>query len=162
MSEQSEWYFIVEEAGERRQEGPVPTENLVDMVSSGAVTGDTLVWGEGMAEWLPACEVSEFSRHIHQEVAPQILEPEPVPEPELIAPQEVPPAEVVEEDAAGAVEPSDLVTLGDFGNHSVQFSRSRKTLLIGTNDYHAGPLELTKLDLLEFLTEMEKAAGQSE
>lgn len=51
--------------------------------------------------------------------------------------------------------PSDTVTIKEFDNHTVKFSKSRNVLLIATNDYHAGPLVLTRLDLLGFLTAME-------
>jgi hypothetical protein len=121
------------------------------MASLEEIGGDTLVWQEGMADWVPLCEVPEFSRLFHQDVPPQTGEPD----------SSVPSDAATSMDDASAAEPSDVVTLKDFENHSVQFSRSRKTLLVVTNDYHAGPLELTKLDLLSFLTAMERSTLSS-
>jgi uncharacterized RDD family membrane protein YckC len=43
------WYYA--DAG--RQVGPVEDAQLDDLVRSGAVRDDTLVWREGMANWLP-------------------------------------------------------------------------------------------------------------
>jgi len=148
MSLQGEWHFIVDEAGERRQEGPVSTEALTELASAGKITGDALGWQEGMAEWVPLCEISGFSRFFHQEAPPHTEGPDS----SLFADTAAAEAPVA------AAEPADIVTLADFANHSVQFSRSRNSLLVVTNDYHADPLELTKLDLLNFLTAMERSA----
>src|SRR5436305_5694954 len=44
-----EWYYV--EAG--KQAGPVSEADLDQLVASGRVGSETLVWREGMANWLP-------------------------------------------------------------------------------------------------------------
>src|SRR5688500_6356560 len=43
------WFYV--DAGQ--QAGPVPDEQLDELVRNGKVRGDTLVWREGLANWLP-------------------------------------------------------------------------------------------------------------
>ena len=43
------WYY----ADSGRQVGPVEDSQLDDLVRSGAVRDDTLVWREGMPSWQP-------------------------------------------------------------------------------------------------------------
>ena len=43
------WFYV--DAGQ--QAGPVPDEQLDELVRAGKVRGDTLVWREGLANWLP-------------------------------------------------------------------------------------------------------------
>jgi uncharacterized RDD family membrane protein YckC len=43
------WYYVQQ----GKQAGPVTEEQLDDMVRSGRMAADTLVWREGMAEWTP-------------------------------------------------------------------------------------------------------------
>ena len=43
------WFYV--DAGQ--QAGPVPDEQLDELVRSGKVRGDTLVWREGLANWQP-------------------------------------------------------------------------------------------------------------
>ena len=52
-----EWYY----AKNGKQEGPVSAESLQGMIVSGAVAPTDLIWREGMAEWIPAGQVAEFS-----------------------------------------------------------------------------------------------------
>jgi GYF domain 2 len=40
-----------------RQEGPFSDERLRELIASGAVRGDTLVWSDGMANWVRAADV---------------------------------------------------------------------------------------------------------
>ena len=40
-----------------RQEGPFSDERIRELIASGAVRGDTLVWSEGMANWARAADV---------------------------------------------------------------------------------------------------------
>jgi uncharacterized membrane protein YhaH (DUF805 family) len=54
METQAEWYFV---DGNGQQTGPVPISSLKEHVASGLVTGNTMIWTEGMAEWLPASSV---------------------------------------------------------------------------------------------------------
>ena len=155
MNGESMWYFIVDDAEGRRQEGPVAGADLVAMLSAGEISTDTLVWHEGLTDWLPIEAVPEFS-----EPTPQVSSLQ-TPDSESMEPSSVAPSED-SEDTAKANEPSDTVTIKDTGNHSIQFSKSRNVLLIATNDYHAGPLELTKLDLLGFLVAMETSTPRGE
>ncbi len=48
------WFYEV--AGTPR--GPVPRSRLVDLLRSGEVSPESLVWSEGMADWLPASQVA--------------------------------------------------------------------------------------------------------
>jgi len=47
------WYYV--EQG--KQTGPVSDEQLDEMARNGRITPDTLVWREGMADWIPCREV---------------------------------------------------------------------------------------------------------
>ncbi len=47
------WYYV--EQG--KQTGPVSDEQFNALIQSGTITADTLVWREGMAEWLPCSQV---------------------------------------------------------------------------------------------------------
>jgi hypothetical protein len=49
---QSYWYV---EKGEQR--GPVDVDEAARLIKSGAITRDSLVWAEGMADWTPASQV---------------------------------------------------------------------------------------------------------
>ena len=49
----ADWYYL-EEGGSR---GPVPASQLRQLVASGVLSPDTLVWREGMTDWLPASEL---------------------------------------------------------------------------------------------------------
>ena len=46
-----EWYYA--DANEN-QLGPISEAQVTALVSGGTITGKTMVWQEGMAEWLPA------------------------------------------------------------------------------------------------------------
>ena len=49
MSNRS-WFF----ASKGQQQGPYPEAQLRALIVKGAVTADTLVWSEGMADWQKA------------------------------------------------------------------------------------------------------------
>lgn len=51
------WYFV--EGSERR--GPIDEAALAQQLQSGALPADTLVWRDGMSDWLPASQISELS-----------------------------------------------------------------------------------------------------
>ena len=44
-----DWYYVVDS----QQRGPVPEDRLDELLRSGAITGDTLVWRDGLADWQP-------------------------------------------------------------------------------------------------------------
>jgi hypothetical protein len=52
MSNRS-WFF----ASQGQQQGPYPEAQLRELIASGAVTAETLVWSEGMAGWQKAGEI---------------------------------------------------------------------------------------------------------
>ena len=148
MSSQQQWYVIVEGEEGRRQEGPVSGADLEAMLSSGTISTDTLVWHDGMADWVQLGTVSDPVRPPLEETSAEDQDMT-TGEPAAIGPSG---------DAPGDVGPADPVTIREIGNHSIQFSKSRNVLLVVTNDYHAEPLALTKLDLLGFLTAMEASS----
>jgi uncharacterized membrane protein len=43
------------------QTGPVTTEELRNLLATGAIPAETLVWREGLASWSPASSLSEFA-----------------------------------------------------------------------------------------------------
>lgn len=50
------WYYVAE--GQRR--GPVDAATLSQRVADGTITGDALVWREGMSAWAPASQVDDL------------------------------------------------------------------------------------------------------
>ena len=70
----TQWYY----AQNSQQLGPVPQEQLRDMLSTGSVRPSDLVWCEGMPAWTPAGQVPA-------------LRPAPAPNPPAPAPVYVPP-----------------------------------------------------------------------
>lgn len=145
MSSENLWYLIVDSAEGRCQEGPVSGEELQRMLSDGTISTDTLVWREGMTDWVPIGTPPDFS-------LPSLKDsPTPTPDAESSGAEDSP----LSQEAYEPDRPSDAVTIKETGSHTVQFIKSRNVLLITTNEYHAGPLVLTRLDLLNFLTAME-------
>lgn len=55
MSEQV-WYYMAE----GQQTGPVGLEEMRGLVEQGVVTPQTMVWREGMADWVPARQAPEL------------------------------------------------------------------------------------------------------
>ncbi len=68
------WFYV----REGRRQGPVDTDRLVDLVLTGEVAEDALVWHSGLTEWLRAHDIEEIWREL----------PPPVPSP---SPSSVPP-----------------------------------------------------------------------
>src|SRR5690606_37309640 len=58
LPQQEQWLIAVD----GRQQGPFPADQLPAQVSSGALTRQSLVWKEGMAQWTPAGQVPELGR----------------------------------------------------------------------------------------------------
>ena len=54
MQTQQGWYFV---DGEGQQVGPMALDQLKGHATSGMVAAHTLVWSEGMEEWLPVSSV---------------------------------------------------------------------------------------------------------
>ena len=53
MSEGPQWFVSVE----GQQHGPYSGEQLVEFTGTGNITRESMVWTEGMAEWLPAAQI---------------------------------------------------------------------------------------------------------
>jgi hypothetical protein len=53
MSEGPQWYVSVE----GQQHGPYSGEQLVEFTQTGNITRESMVWTEGMVEWLPAAQI---------------------------------------------------------------------------------------------------------
>jgi hypothetical protein len=53
MSEGPQWYVSVE----GQQHGPYSGEQLVEFTGTGNITRESMVWTEGMADWLPAAQI---------------------------------------------------------------------------------------------------------
>lgn len=53
----SSWYY----SKGKQQNGPVPLEDLVRLIGTGAVTPTDLVWREGMTDWLPVAQLPELA-----------------------------------------------------------------------------------------------------
>jgi uncharacterized RDD family membrane protein YckC len=90
MSNGGQDYFVVI-AG--KSEGPMTLTALGDQVAQGRVTGQTLVWKEGMSNWQAASSVAEvaglfrtpapapaFNSPPQQQPAPQSFNPAPAPQ----------------------------------------------------------------------------------
>ena len=60
---------------DRKPEGPVSEAELWELLTSGVITKDSLVWKEPMEKWLPFSEVPELR-------IPPKPKPPPIPEPE--------------------------------------------------------------------------------
>lgn len=60
----SQWYY----GSSAGQHGPVDENELRAMIASGGVGPQTLVWREGMSDWMPLQSVPEFG--MQQTVAP--------------------------------------------------------------------------------------------
>jgi hypothetical protein len=69
------WFYV----REGRRLGPVDTDRLVDLVLSGEVSEEALVWHSGLTEWLRAREIEE----IRHELPPPVPAAPPPPAPEL-------------------------------------------------------------------------------
>ena len=75
------WFYV--DAGQ--QAGPVPDEQLDELVRNGKVRGDTLIWREGLANWQP-----------YTQARPEGIQPAPPPPPMVggVPPGAPPPAGV--------------------------------------------------------------------
>lgn len=50
------WYY----AKNGHQNGPVPTEDMIDRVAMGEISPTDLAWCEGMADWLPVSQIPQL------------------------------------------------------------------------------------------------------
>ena len=70
------WFF----AKDGQQHGPVTEDDLSDMLATGALSTDALVWTQEMKEWRPAKKVESL---IHRDPPPHSL---PIDEPDYAGP----------------------------------------------------------------------------
>ncbi len=50
------WYY----AKNGHQNGPLPTEDMIDRIAMGEISAADLAWCEGMADWLPVSEIPQL------------------------------------------------------------------------------------------------------
>ncbi len=65
------WFYVAE----GRRQGPVELSRLVELILSGTVPEDTLVWYAGRPDWIPACRIAEIAH----ELPPPLPKAEPTP-----------------------------------------------------------------------------------
>lgn len=91
MSDQATWFYAVGTV----QQGPVTAEQVLQMLQNNQIGGDTLVWRDGMADWVPASSLPEFQlaapppQQVSQQ--PQWPPPPPVDPPQWNPGAPVPP-----------------------------------------------------------------------
>ncbi len=69
----STWHYMKNGS----QNGPASVDEVRSLLSSGALPGDTLVWREGLAGWVAANTLSEFSGAAQPAAAPAPAVPPP-------------------------------------------------------------------------------------
>jgi hypothetical protein len=89
-----QWYVLIDGA----RKGPVAFTKLVALLSAGQLTPDALVWREGLEQWSPANQLTEFVAAM----AATAPAPPAIPTPPAMPPQ-VPPAPVVPPRLPGAM-----------------------------------------------------------
>ena len=52
----ADWYY----GKDNEQQGPVSELEMRSLISTGKITPDTIIWCEGMSDWLPLSQVPEF------------------------------------------------------------------------------------------------------
>ncbi|MFT4553236.1 MAG: hypothetical protein ACI9S8_001874 [Chlamydiales bacterium] len=57
------WYYIQK----GKQLGPIPHEEIMDMLEMGSLDGEAYVWAESMEEWQKLKELSSFSKEVEEE-----------------------------------------------------------------------------------------------
>jgi len=65
------WFYVAE----GRRQGPVELTRLVELILSGTIPEDTLVWYAGRPDWIPACRIAEIAH----ELPPPLPKAEPAP-----------------------------------------------------------------------------------
>lgn len=52
----ADWFY----GKDGTQHGPISDQEIGGLISSGQIDGTTIIWREGMADWLPISQVAEF------------------------------------------------------------------------------------------------------
>lgn len=122
------WFYV----REGRRLGPVETDRLVELVLTGEVSEDALVWHSGLPEWLKAREVEEIRRELPPPV-PAVPPPPPPPPPpeEAVDPGSEAGSEMTSEGGAPAPpspEPAngDVAEPGDGNGHRRRRKRKHR------------------------------------
>lgn len=63
----AEWYYLIN----GQQQGPVDERILQEMIASGSLGANDLVWRDGMAQWAPASQTELFQASPQQPAVPQ-------------------------------------------------------------------------------------------
>jgi len=95
-----QWHYVVDD----NRAGPVSEPELVEMLASGQLDPETLVWTQTLEEWVAASGVDELMNPVPVPAAPEELESVPVPAettPAETAPATSVPEEVIEVTYAG-------------------------------------------------------------
>ena len=71
MAIPTRWFYVAE----GRRQGPVELSRLVELILSGTIPEDTLVWYTGRPDWIPACRIAEIAH----ELPPPLPKAEPAP-----------------------------------------------------------------------------------
>jgi hypothetical protein len=74
-SDQGEWFYAVGST----QHGPVPAETILQMIASGQLTPENLVWRDGMPQWMRAGDMPIFAPPIARPIGPTSIPPPPPP-----------------------------------------------------------------------------------
>lgn len=56
LTNADQWFY----ARDNERQGPVSTETIRHLLAAKAIDGDSLVWRDGMADWLPAGDLEQF------------------------------------------------------------------------------------------------------
>ena len=56
LSNADQWFY----ARDNERQGPVSEETIRHLLAAQAIDGDSLVWRDGMAEWMPAGDLEQF------------------------------------------------------------------------------------------------------
>ncbi|MDF2630796.1 MAG: hypothetical protein K0R39_4627, partial [Symbiobacteriaceae bacterium] len=79
-----QWHYM---AADNAQMGPIPEAELQQLLSSGRVSSQTLVWTPGMANWAPAASLPDL--------APTAVQPAAAAQPAAVGAESITPSEVV-------------------------------------------------------------------
>lgn len=88
-------YFVTVDG---QQAGPFDIPTIQQMIGSGKVSKETLVWKNGLANWLPAKDASELT-----ELFPKVVAPPPVAPPVMPPPVSAPPSLSKVESSSGNI-----------------------------------------------------------
>ncbi len=110
------WYYTVDRAS---RVGPVADAEMKDLIASGDVARDALVWREGLPNWLPVAEVRELSAALPPMAAEPVeipfaavaLLPHPTPVPVQLAPSVIEIVSRPPSSSALEILPEDLIAI---------------------------------------------------